>query len=669
MGMSVSLAPANEMAAAWADSTLGLFATFHDALSKELGVSVTVTDIRLASDPHRRGAVDCLKSTPSGCSSLDNEEACTSSFDGSNVDTDHGLRVKGEPCVWCGGKACAFPKPEVCQPYDWLMFGEGEAYEFFTAKDQYTVAWCWAKWADFEIDYTTELFDRKTEMRLRGAIPNVRTSVIRNDVINAFDSDVHFISNIEVGNVQQVVRTSDVEPPSSRFMLGSLHLTLKPADDIALAWSEDIVALRSAFQKTLASELGFDVTVTDIQLEENPRAEGSKLCLTSANVGCNHLTTEDTCTTSVDGRNVEELRGLRIYHEPCVWCNGGPCVSNSNMTCAPMDWLLHGEGIEFPFFSAKNSHTVAWCWKETVALEVNFATRPTSKDQENELKSRTMLLKPDIFSTDLTRFFERSVWDNVLEVVKMRPSVQSSAILPHPALTTTTTTTTVIVGPPSFKYLAATSWVSFAPADEIATAWHDERIQLFATFHDTLSRALGVEVKVTSIRLIGDPQHGGGTDCLVSKRGGCPSVTHRWECISSKDGRDIESERGLRIRDEPCTWCDGGACTGNGPSLCEPSDWLLYGMGRVYQTSPGHTYTKAWCWSKTADFAVDYVMEPETNVQENILKDEIANMPPSLFSLEITEAFEDEVEWTAGIEVLDLKHKIWSKEDMENVIR
>merc|ERR1712136_235708 len=174
------------------------------------------------------------------------------------------------------------------------MFGEGEAYEFFTAKDQYTVAWCWAKWADFEIDYTTELFDRKTEMRLRGAIPNVRTSVIRNDVINAFDSDVHFISNIEVGNVQQVVRTSDVEPPSSRFMLGSLHLTLKPADDIALAWSEDIVALRSAFQKTLASELGFDVTVTDIQLEENPRAEGSKLCLTSANVGCNHPTTAET---------------------------------------------------------------------------------------------------------------------------------------------------------------------------------------------------------------------------------------------------------------------------------------------------------------------------------------------------------------------------------------
>ena len=35
---------------------------------------------------------------------------------------------------------------------------------------------------------------------------------------------------------------------------------------------------------------------------------------------------------------------------------------------------------------------------------------------------------------------------------------------------------------------------------------------------------------------------------------------------------------------------------------------------------------------------------------ENTTKYEIANM---------LQAFEDKLEWTAGIEVLDLKHKIW----------
>merc|ERR1719221_2411514 len=81
----------------------------------------------------------CLKEAAGGCRKLKDPFSCLGAKDGSIAPED-GLAVKGEPCVWCGGGACTDSGYSLCEPFNWVMNGEGRAFQTFHAKFNYRFA-------------------------------------------------------------------------------------------------------------------------------------------------------------------------------------------------------------------------------------------------------------------------------------------------------------------------------------------------------------------------------------------------------------------------------------------------------------------------------------------------------------------------------------------------
>jgi len=84
----------------------------------------------------------CLQSHAKGCQAISSKDVCLNSMDGSGVDTVEGLKVRGQPCVWCGGGACHTGRLSFCEPFDYLVNGEGKAFIAFTAKLTSSLAAC-----------------------------------------------------------------------------------------------------------------------------------------------------------------------------------------------------------------------------------------------------------------------------------------------------------------------------------------------------------------------------------------------------------------------------------------------------------------------------------------------------------------------------------------------
>ncbi|CAE8738862.1 unnamed protein product [Polarella glacialis] len=102
------------------------------------------TLVSSASEVHRsdNASLQCLRPEAAGCGWLRNKAACLSSLDGREGYKSHDLKVGGEPCVWCGGTACTSFSNSNCAPYDWLINGQGVAYNLFFADGIFDVARC-----------------------------------------------------------------------------------------------------------------------------------------------------------------------------------------------------------------------------------------------------------------------------------------------------------------------------------------------------------------------------------------------------------------------------------------------------------------------------------------------------------------------------------------------
>ncbi|CAE8641510.1 unnamed protein product, partial [Polarella glacialis] len=111
----------------------------------ELGLQSSASETpRPYYDVHRpdNASLQCLKPEAAGCGSIRNKSACLSSLDGRKGLVEHGLKVGGEPCVWCGGMSCTSFSNSLCEPYDWLINGQGSAYNRFYALGIFNVARC-----------------------------------------------------------------------------------------------------------------------------------------------------------------------------------------------------------------------------------------------------------------------------------------------------------------------------------------------------------------------------------------------------------------------------------------------------------------------------------------------------------------------------------------------
>jgi len=84
----------------------------------------------------------CLRSEGLGCFAISDRVNCLSSKDGSTRVANGGLKVQGEPCVWCGDGACTSESEAKCAPYDWFVRGEGVAYATNHAYNKFDVAKC-----------------------------------------------------------------------------------------------------------------------------------------------------------------------------------------------------------------------------------------------------------------------------------------------------------------------------------------------------------------------------------------------------------------------------------------------------------------------------------------------------------------------------------------------
>lgn len=93
----------------------------------------------------RREDVGCLTWQLEGCGAIKDMMECGRSRDGSAIVDEAGLRIHGEPCVWCGGGLCHSGSATMCEPLDYLLRGEGRAFNDFTAKYSYSVANCKVK--------------------------------------------------------------------------------------------------------------------------------------------------------------------------------------------------------------------------------------------------------------------------------------------------------------------------------------------------------------------------------------------------------------------------------------------------------------------------------------------------------------------------------------------
>ncbi|CAK0908128.1 unnamed protein product [Prorocentrum cordatum] len=64
-------------------------------------------------------------------------------------------------------------------------------------------------------------------------------------------------------------------------------------------------------------------------------AEDPTACLFWYGDGCSVITDPDLCLSSRDGRPWREWKGMAIYGQPCVWCDGGICSNETDSLCAP----------------------------------------------------------------------------------------------------------------------------------------------------------------------------------------------------------------------------------------------------------------------------------------------------------------------------------------------
>eukprot|EP00929_Paragymnodinium_shiwhaense_P010913 TRINITY_DN11598_c0_g1_i6.p1 TRINITY_DN11598_c0_g1~~TRINITY_DN11598_c0_g1_i6.p1 ORF type:complete len:280 (+),score=46.89 TRINITY_DN11598_c0_g1_i6:129-968(+) len=95
---------------------------------------------------HQEDQVETCDEATSGCSALQTRDECLRHVDGRDLVEDRGLRVKGEPCIWCGGLKCFEQdtkyEPTLCEPMHWLLAGEGIVFKQISARRDYTVCRC-----------------------------------------------------------------------------------------------------------------------------------------------------------------------------------------------------------------------------------------------------------------------------------------------------------------------------------------------------------------------------------------------------------------------------------------------------------------------------------------------------------------------------------------------
>ncbi|CAE8699816.1 unnamed protein product, partial [Polarella glacialis] len=523
-------------------------------------------DVQLASlRPHD---MTCLKPASQGCSSIKDRYECLSARDAGDKKEMNGMKLAGEPCVWCGGVACLLGNDSLCQPFDYLMRTVHEGSEP-AGVGHFEIPACvdgrpGVYWHNAQsMAFTPPPAPSQAQLALLMPSPSgcanitdMGTCLSSKDAGGQANWEAYRLKGeacIWCGGRECTDRSEDKCMPYDLLMNG-----------------------QGRYYSTFYAAYNFKVAAF-VESKTTLSSSWDATCLSSTNAGCPTLTDQFTCLSSKDGRPEEVISGRQVASQPCVWCEGGRCNSGSAALCEPYDVQMNGEGTMFVENFAKDSYKVAACQggmvKSTIQLPLSvlpptFPLDPPSQAAmsclKNEpagcsaIKDRLGCLSSIDGST--VRSFgsidgglkiqgQPCVWCGGGPCVTDRP-LRSSFCLP-------------------FDYLARGAGRAFTSVS-----------------HAALTVA---ECEKNKFEF-------GDMSCLLPRTIGCNKITDFKTCTSSTDGRPYSFVAGFKAKGQPCVWCAGGHCSEQNSNLCEPFDFAVNGIGHAFNSANQFaTYSVASC--------------------------------------------------------------------------
>eukprot|EP00434_Breviolum_minutum_P040228 symbB.v1.2.035742.t1/scaffold4886.1/size33457/2 len=404
--------------------------------------AVTVLDVAHCKEATQSfGNVACLNRVSDGCTSLKDKDTCLSSVDGSPYKQIAGLKVEGQPCVWCGGGLCS-EHGNLCEPHEMVVNGGGHAYDAGTSI--YTTAACEAG-KPVQHMMPSSMANYGADLSVDCGIPNPVWYKV-GKVCGFCKVQVAKMALPVYKNCTGYCHAQGLK--CSKAFKGHLH----SCDVESSMGCDDAFGTETApLCECQPAEVKDSFTPVARPSEEQMH------CLTAEEKGCFAITDRINCLSSKDGTTQVGKGGFKIGGEPCVWCGAGTCTTDSAAKCAPYDWLMNGRGIEYSANHAVGNYNVATC-------------------------------KADV-----------------------------DAVFPN-------------------------------------------------------------------------------LDCLTSEKTGCNSIQDEGQCLKSKDGRPYQYIAGFKAAGQPCVWCGGGNCHTGSSNKCEPYDFAVNGEGHAFDTFHAvGTYKMASC--------------------------------------------------------------------------
>eukprot|EP00931_Biecheleriopsis_adriatica_P071916 TRINITY_DN4589_c0_g2_i1.p1 TRINITY_DN4589_c0_g2~~TRINITY_DN4589_c0_g2_i1.p1 ORF type:complete len:1033 (+),score=298.16 TRINITY_DN4589_c0_g2_i1:60-3158(+) len=320
------------------------------------------------------GHRQCLLWNGDGCESIRDEEVCKNSRDGRAWEMVNGREVRGSPCVWCNGEQCQKNHPNLCSSYGWLRPALGQDLDVQLNKGEKQIAHCTA---------TQTTAETLAQVKEPSQTPNADMTFTPMDggenraCRGSYLADTGYqaaIPRFGAGKSYTTWTASSLEECKAFCSNNCKGVEYHAAEQYCAIWHADVnyaVEMKGSeclkANKTGESESSFTAA-------EPTEAEMS--CLKPWQGGCHSIEQKINCLSSKDGSDIDQILGLKVKGQACVWCEGGPCTSNSNSQCEPYDYLKNGEGRAFSILHGRQRMDVASCFSDAT----NLGAAPDEED-------------------------------------------------------------------------------------------------------------------------------------------------------------------------------------------------------------------------------------------------------------------------------------------------
>eukprot|EP00913_Durusdinium_trenchii_P033130 g31018.t2 len=484
--------------------------------------TASVARCEAADAPNGRsfGNVGCLTRQEKGCNSIQDMETCLASLDGRPFAQIAGLKVEGQPCVWCGGVPCNSNNGNLCEPYEFALHGKGHAYDVNHAENTYYTAAC------------------EDGHPVKHPMPSALARVGVSSVVDCgTPSPIWTSVGKTCGQCRVQEHSQDQRPAPGKDVAGNSEEGPTSTGLLTQAWLQ-------RFELPTCSDRSYERVNSAFLL---PHAAGltCEKAFTSYLHSCDVKSTV-SCSAHFDASAVlcqcQPKQALQAVYGQCggkhwkgyTLCEAGAVcnvVTEEFSQCVPANTAgVRAYALESPADSTLSA--------AAPSLEAELGASPPplgGASCSSHPKCAALKLSGDCCpNADGVALDCCSSFD--AKTVVLDPTE------PAPEAT--------LEAPPVATF--STGWMR-KPSQERALAGAEE------------------------------------LKCMPSEPKGCGTIRHKLMCLSRVDGRMGYTPHGLNVGGEPCVWCGGGPCTSETDAVCEPYNWLMNGQGKAYETmnAPG----------------------------------------------------------------------------------